>query len=170
MEPDSATGTPGLAALSALRKFVRPRVVRERCELCDAPLAEEHCHMVETSSRQLICACDPCAILFSNQGVLKYRRVPRRVRLLRDFLLTDEAWEPVGVCLTQPSPNRVRGAVYGDVPADRVKHQVARILSLDVDGRGWPAGPKACFRARPVWGLPLFRSSRWKLRSRRYPL
>jgi DNA-3-methyladenine glycosylase II len=53
--------------------------------------------------------------------------------------LTDEAWKPVGVCLTQPEPSRVVGAVYGDADVDRVKHQVARILSLDVDGREWPA-------------------------------
>lgn len=93
MEPDPAEGAPGLAALTALRRFVRPRAVRERCELCDAGLADEHCHMVETASRRLVCACDACAILFSNQGGGKYRRVPRRVRLLRDFRLTDEAWE-----------------------------------------------------------------------------
>jgi len=92
VEPDPADGTPGLTALTALRRFVRPRPPRERCELCDAGLADEHCHMVETSSRRLVCACDACAILFSNQGVLKYRRVPRRIRLLRDFRLTDEAW------------------------------------------------------------------------------
>ena len=43
------------------------------------------------------------------------------------------------MCLTQPSPNRVRGTVYGDADVDRVRRQVARILSLDVDGRDWPA-------------------------------
>lgn len=93
MEPDPVEGTPGLAALTALRRFTRPRPPRERCELCDAGLADEHCHMVEVSSRRLVCACDACAILFSNQGEMKYRRVPRRVRLLRDFRMTDEAWE-----------------------------------------------------------------------------
>ncbi len=93
MEPDLARGTPGLAALTTLRGFTRPRPARERCELCDAGLADEHCHMVETSSRRLLCACDACAILFSNQAGMKYRRVPRRVRLLRDFRLSDEAWE-----------------------------------------------------------------------------
>lgn len=52
--------------------------------------------------------------------------------------LTDDDWDPVGVCLTQPSPDRVRGTVYGDAKVDRVKHQVARILSLDIDGSKWP--------------------------------
>ena len=69
---------------------------------------------------------------------------------------------PVGVCLTQPSPNRVRGAVYGDVPADRVKHQVARILSLDVDGRGWPAvGKRDPVVAKLQQLFPGFRPVNW---------
>jgi DNA-3-methyladenine glycosylase II len=53
--------------------------------------------------------------------------------------LTDADWKSVGVCLTQSSTGRVRGAIYGDVDDDAVNRQVARILSLDVDGRGWPA-------------------------------
>ncbi|HXC75546.1 MAG TPA: hypothetical protein VNU19_00695, partial [Candidatus Acidoferrum sp.] len=53
--------------------------------------------------------------------------------------MTDEDWKPVGVCLTQPEPSRVLAAVYGGAPIARVKRQINRILSLDVDGRGWPA-------------------------------
>src|SRR5438874_5211440 len=53
--------------------------------------------------------------------------------------LTDSGWEPVGICLTQSAAGGVRGEIYGspqDVPG--VRAQVSRILSLDVDGRGWP--------------------------------
>jgi DNA-3-methyladenine glycosylase II len=32
----------------------------------------------------------------------------------------------------------VHGTVYGDAPPDAVRQQVARILSLDIDGSGWP--------------------------------
>jgi DNA-3-methyladenine glycosylase II len=52
--------------------------------------------------------------------------------------LADHDWQPVGVCLTQAGTGRVNGAVHGDAPVDVVKDQVARILSLDVDGRSWP--------------------------------
>ncbi len=52
--------------------------------------------------------------------------------------LTDQGWKPVGVCLTQTDSGVVRGEVYGDAAALAVERQVARILSLDVDGRGWP--------------------------------
>src|SRR5438093_99563 len=52
--------------------------------------------------------------------------------------LTDDDWEPAGVCLTQDASGRVHGTVYGGAPVDSVKRQAARILSLDVDGRAWP--------------------------------
>jgi DNA-3-methyladenine glycosylase II len=52
--------------------------------------------------------------------------------------LTDGDWAPVGVCLRQDSAGHVVGTVYGVAPAATVARQVERILSLDVDGRGWP--------------------------------
>ena len=90
-----------LTAGQILRRFVRPRVAVERCDLCSAELAQEHPHLVELATRQLHCACDPCAILFSNQGGQggqggqgehKYTRVPRRILSLPDFVLTDMHW------------------------------------------------------------------------------
>lgn len=52
--------------------------------------------------------------------------------------LTDAGWIPAGVCLTQATDGRVRGEVFGSAPEAAVRDQVARILSLDVDGRSWP--------------------------------
>jgi hypothetical protein len=73
---------------------MQPRAAaRPRCELCSAELTDDHSHLVELSSRGLCCACEPCAILFSNPAAPKYRRVPRRMQLLADFRLTDVAWE-----------------------------------------------------------------------------
>jgi hypothetical protein len=83
---------PRQSALASLRRFARPRPKRERCDLCDAELADEHAHLLELSNRRLVCACDACAILFDNSGAGKYRRVPRSGQLLRDFRLSDEAW------------------------------------------------------------------------------
>jgi hypothetical protein len=82
----------GLAALNSLRRFARPRALLERCELCDTGLAAEHAHLVELSSRRLVCACDACAILFDNPVSGKFRRVPRRSRFLADFRLSDATW------------------------------------------------------------------------------
>jgi Family of unknown function (DUF5947) len=61
--------------------------------MCAAELAAEHQHLIEPASRQLACACDACAILFSGQAEMKYRRVPRRVRFLSDFRMTDGQWD-----------------------------------------------------------------------------
>ncbi len=99
--PHSAFRIPH-SALSVLRRFVRPRTVAvERCDLCSADLPDEHDHLVEPQARQIVCACQACAILFSGHAETKYRRVPRRVRYLSDFQLTDGQWEslmlPIGM-------------------------------------------------------------------------
>jgi hypothetical protein len=77
---------------ATLRRFIRERANVERCELCSAELGHDHQHLVEPLSRKLVCACDACAILFSSQEG-KYRRVPKRIRYLPDFHLTDAQWE-----------------------------------------------------------------------------
>ena len=61
--------------------------------MCSAELPAEHQHLVEPKSRQLVCACQPCAILFSSQAEMKYKAVPRRIRFLPDFQLTDAQWD-----------------------------------------------------------------------------
>jgi hypothetical protein len=81
------------SAFAVLRKFARPRPNVERCELCSAALGEQHPHLLELKTRKIACSCDACAILFSDQGNTKYRRVPRRSRMLTDFRLTDMEWE-----------------------------------------------------------------------------
>jgi hypothetical protein len=48
---------------------------------------------MEVDKRRLVCACQACAILFSGQIGQRYKRVPRRIRLLPDFRLTDAQWE-----------------------------------------------------------------------------
>ena len=99
MNPDGFVGGNGLTALASLRRYVRPRAaaVRERCELCDAELAAEHSHLIEPASRRLVCACEACALLFCGQAGGRYRRVPRRVRYLSEFRLTDASWDSLSL-------------------------------------------------------------------------
>jgi hypothetical protein len=131
MSPDSRDDNPALAALAALRRFARPRGPEERCDLCDAPLAPDHAHLVEVTRRRLVCACAACCVLFGNNAAAKYRRVPRRVQYLADFRLTDVAWAGLGlpinlafflrstaaagVAALYPSPG---GATEAPVPAE----------------------------------------------------
>jgi hypothetical protein len=79
--------------LSVLRQFVRQRPPAERCELCGIGLEAEHSHLLEPASRQLVCSCDACSILFSGQQSARYRRVPKDIECLLDFQLTDAQWE-----------------------------------------------------------------------------
>ncbi len=94
MSPDAPRARNPLASLHRFAQ--RPRA-RERCELCSAELSEDHAHLVELAGRRLLCACEPCAILFSNPAAPKYRRVPRDAWLLRDFRLGDAQWEGLGL-------------------------------------------------------------------------
>jgi hypothetical protein len=82
-----------------LRSFLRPRArpAQEQCALCSLNLADEHQHLFDTTKRQLLCACDACAILFNGQQGGRYRRVPRRVQALPDFRLTDLQWAGLNV-------------------------------------------------------------------------
>jgi hypothetical protein len=81
------------SAFGKLRGFVRRPEPLERCELCSQALACEHQHLLEPVARKLVCACDACAILFSDQGQTKYKRVPRRIRVLNEFRLTNSQWD-----------------------------------------------------------------------------
>lgn len=86
---------------AVLKRFVRQRAPVERCEMCSAELAPDHEHLVEPANRQMVCACQACAILFSGKANKKYRRVPRRILYLANFQLTEAQWEslliPIGM-------------------------------------------------------------------------
>jgi len=80
-------------SFAAFRRFARARPVIERCDFCSAELGELHQHLIEPERRRLVCVCGACAILFGSQGETAYRRVPRRIRYLPDFRMTDAQWE-----------------------------------------------------------------------------
>jgi len=74
-----------------LRQLARRERPLERCEMCSLGLRPDHPHLIELAQRKLLCTCEACAILFSGQGV-KFKRVPRRVRALPGFTLSDAEW------------------------------------------------------------------------------
>jgi hypothetical protein len=80
------------AAFDFLRQFARRRPAFERCEMCNTALAPDHQHLLDPVHRKIVCACDACAILFYAQGDTKFKRIPRRIRFLPDFQLTDSQW------------------------------------------------------------------------------
>ncbi len=86
---------------SVLRQFARRRTTAERCELCSTELSPSHSHLLEPTKRQILCACEGCAILFCGQSGAHFLRIPRRICLLADFQMTDMQWEAlmIPICL-----------------------------------------------------------------------
>jgi len=66
----------------------------ERCELCGEALPSSHRHLLDLDSRELMCACRACTILFDRReaGGSHFRLVPDRRLLLEDFALDDAKW------------------------------------------------------------------------------
>lgn len=97
-----ATGGDSLASprLRALARGPRqggqvPEAQEESCDLCGELIAPGHRHLLNLDTRELICACRACSLLFDRgaAGGGHYRLVPDRRRKLVDFELSDAAWE-----------------------------------------------------------------------------
>jgi hypothetical protein len=71
---------PGaLSVLSRIRAGRPEPPPYERCEMCGAPRADDHPHVVNISTRTLMCTCRPCYLLFTHDDAeLAYRAVPDR--------------------------------------------------------------------------------------------
>ena len=70
----------------------------ERCELCAAPLPATHRHLMDLRSRELLCACRACVVLFDDAGAGAaggghFRLVPDRRIALPDLVLDDVMWD-----------------------------------------------------------------------------
>ncbi len=99
------------SAFSALRRFAQesekvaqeaPAAVedaQERCELCSEPIPPEHRHLLEVSSREIMCSCRACSILFDSKAASegKYRLIPDRRLFLEDFEMSDAQWESLRI-------------------------------------------------------------------------
>ncbi len=71
----------------------------EHCELCNAPIPSAHRHLLELSSRELMCACRSCSLLFDRGGAGngRYKLVPERRLRLEDFAMSELAWEELRI-------------------------------------------------------------------------
>jgi len=101
MHPSATDSKPSSPAprnsIAALRRFSKPRAPEERCDLCSAPLAPHHRHLIDPARRQIVCSCDACSILFGGGADLRYKLVPRRIENWSDFQMTDMQWQGLGV-------------------------------------------------------------------------
>ena len=140
------TPADAVSVLQRIRANRPPPPAGERCEMCAAPLAEEHQHVVSVAARSLLCTCRSCYLLFTDSGAdLRYRAVPERYLSFPGFRLAPGRWDdleiPVGtaffftnsalgrtVCF-YPGP---AGATESELPLDAWAGVVADNPALSV--------------------------------------
>lgn len=93
------------AAFSSLRRFAEEEsekaavreqaAVQESCDLCNELVPAEHRHLLNVSSREIMCACRACTILFDQEAASegRYRLIPDRHLFLGDFEMGEAQWE-----------------------------------------------------------------------------
>ena len=90
-------GSLGSSRLARLARgsAAEAQAAQERCELCGEPIAPAHRHLMDLRSRELMCACRACALLFDRRsaGEGHYRLVGDRRLRIDDLELDDLAWE-----------------------------------------------------------------------------
>lgn len=101
--------------LKALRRFAAPKPPEERCDLCGQELAPRHDHLMELARRRLLCACGPCALLFSGAEQPRFRKVPDRIESLTELRISDADWDALNLPINLAF--FIKGSTTGDVVA-----------------------------------------------------
>ena len=93
-----AAASPRLRSL-AQRDARHPEAEEERCDLCGRAIDSDHRHLLDLESRQLLCACRPCSLLFDRAaaGGGHFRLIPDRRLEIANFELADEDWEELSI-------------------------------------------------------------------------
>lgn len=135
---ESASGED---AFVSLKRFAGSAPRTERCELCGVAVEIAHPHLLDCTTRAIVCACSACALLFSNREEGRFLRIPREVRAVRDLSSDgNEAgleWEALAlpidlVFFIRCANGRLRamypspaGAIESSLPLDGVERALA---------------------------------------------
>jgi hypothetical protein len=94
-----AHGRRNVTPFATLRRFAvaRTEPVLERCDLCSIGLPPEHRHLLELATHKILCSCDACGLRFENVLDGKFKLIPRDVRSLPGFQLSDAQWEDLAL-------------------------------------------------------------------------
>ncbi len=92
-----AGGTTRLRSLDRFASRLRRTREGERCEVCSAPLATAHRHVVDRTSRRLLCACAACAMAIPEGAPGRLCLVPRAVRALPEGAVGPTELQSLGV-------------------------------------------------------------------------
>lgn len=83
--------------IKTLRRFRRQPSYQEKCEFCAVGLDPRHRHLLEVSKNRIVCTCSPCALRFQDVVGGRFRLIPRDVRCLSEFSLSDVEWESLAL-------------------------------------------------------------------------
>jgi Family of unknown function (DUF5947) len=108
--------------LDNLKRFVGRRPgprTSARCDMCDVEVAASHSHIVNLSTRSLVCACRACYLLFAHEGSTggRYRAVPDRYLALGADPGLEGLQIPVGLAFFLYSSALARIAAFYPSPA-----------------------------------------------------
>jgi hypothetical protein len=97
--------------------------------MCDTPIPEAHQHVVDLSSRTLMCTCRACYLLFTAEGAeLRYRAVPDRYLSFPDFRLGPGQWDeleiPVGLAFFFHNSSLGRTVAFYPGPAGATESEL----------------------------------------------
>jgi Family of unknown function (DUF5947) len=97
------------STFSSLRRFAKEesektakeaaKAAQEHCDMCSEPIPPEHRHLLEVSTREMMCVCRPCSILFDREAASegRYRLILDRCLFLEGFEMSDVQWESLRV-------------------------------------------------------------------------
>lgn len=128
--PGGRQGSGG--AISLLQKIAaaRPAVPEyERCEMCAERISDEHGHVVNLTSRNLMCTCRPCTLLFAyDEAQLRYRAVPEDYYSFSDLQLPIGLWDdlqiPVGLVFLFENSAMQRTVAFYPGPAGATESEL----------------------------------------------
>lgn len=109
--------------LRRFREAAPPRRPGEHCELCDESLPEDHRHVVNLDTRNLLCTCTACNLLFTHEGAAggKYRAIPDRFLYDASLELSERQWDelqiPVGMAFFFDNSSLGRFVAFYPSPA-----------------------------------------------------
>ena len=111
--------------------------------MCAVPIGDEHSHVVNLTSRSLMCTCRPCYLLFTDQTAhLHYRAVPDRYLAFDEFTMDARAWDelqiPVGLAFLFRNSVQERTIAFYPSPAGATESE----LPLDAWERIVEANPE----------------------------
>jgi hypothetical protein len=120
VEPPPPEGGPPVPGATREKPRAAPG---EACEMCAEPVGDGHSHVVNLDSRQILCTCRACWLLFTHQGAAggRYRAVPDRYLHDPEFRLGEAQWEelqiPVRVAFFFDNSDLDRVAAFYPSPA-----------------------------------------------------